>query len=277
MHALVIRKPGKNIALDELSTRPPERTDRDHVEREIVELERELGLLQELMWGARQHSLLVVLQGRDAAGKDGTIKRVAGALNPRGVHVASFVAPTAEELAHDFLWRIHPHMPRKGEVSILNRSHYEDVLAVRVHGLVKESLWRPRFGHIADFESLLAEHGCIVLKFFLNVSKREQRERLVEREKDPIKAWKLDPTDWKERHYWNKYTKAYEEVFQRCASEQAPWYIVPSDSKWYRNFAVAEAIVAALKPYKDDWRKVLVEKESAGKQALKALKTSQDR
>src|SRR5439155_1872531 len=136
------------------------------------------------------------------------IKRVVGALNPRGVHVASFAAPTKEELAHDFLWRIHKHTPRLGEFAIFNRSHYEDVLAARVHKLVPAALWRTRFSHIADFESLLAEHDCIVLKFFLHISKHEQRKRLIEREQDPTKAWKIDPNDWKERRYWKRYSAA---------------------------------------------------------------------
>jgi PPK2 family polyphosphate:nucleotide phosphotransferase len=274
MHALVIKKAGQKISLDEVATVPPKPVERDRMESELVELEHELGVLQELMWGARTHSALIVLQGRDAAGKDGTIARVAGTLNPRGIQVASFAAPTQEELARDFLWRIHQHTPRLGEIAIFNRSHYEDVLAVRVHGLVPEALWRPRFAHIADFEALLAEQGCIVLKFFLHVSKREQRKRLIERERDPLKAWKIDPTDWKERHYWKEYTKAYEEVFARCASDDAPWYIVPADSKWYRNYTVAEALVAALKPHKNAWKKVLASKSRVGAKAVHALKKS---
>jgi PPK2 family polyphosphate:nucleotide phosphotransferase len=268
----MISKAGQKISLDEISSAPPNGAERGRLDDELLELERELGMLQELMWGARTHSVLVVLQGRDAAGKDGTIKRVAGALNPRGMHVASFSAPTPEELAHDFLWRVHQHTPRLGELAIFNRSHYEDVLAARVHGLVPEALWRTRFGHIADFEALLAEHGCIVLKFFLHVSKREQRKRLLERERDPAKAWKIDPTDWKERRHWKAYTRAYEDVFARCASEQAPWHIVPADSKWYRNYAVAHALVAALRPHKRTWKNVLASKARLGVKAVHALK-----
>jgi PPK2 family polyphosphate:nucleotide phosphotransferase len=274
---LTIAKPGKRIALDEIDTRPPKRAEREQMERELERLERELGALQELMWGARTHSVLVVLQGRDAAGKDGTIKRVAGALNPRGVQVTSFAAPSAEELAHDFLWRVHLRTPRLGEFAIFNRSHYEDVLAVRVHELVEEAKWRPRFAHIADFEALLADQGCIVLKFFLNISKGEQRERLLERERDPIKAWKLDPTDWAERRLWKAYSTAYEEVFRRCASEQLPWHIVPADSKWYRNYLVAKTIVEALKPCEHAWRRTLAKKGRDGKRALRKALAKQAR
>ena len=160
------------------------------------------------MWGAKVNSVLVVLQGRDTAGKDGTIKHVVGCLNPRGVNVASFGVPTAEERQHDFLWRVHRHAPRLGEFSIFNRSHYEDVLVVRVHGLAPKALWKARYEHIADFEQLLAEHGTIVLKYFLHIDPKEQKERLLERERDPNAAWKLNPNDWKEREYWDDYTAA---------------------------------------------------------------------
>jgi PPK2 family polyphosphate:nucleotide phosphotransferase len=270
MHAIRIDK-GKKVTLDEISTRPPKDVDKDKAGIELAEIEEELGELQELMWGARQNGVLVVLQGRDTAGKDGAIKRVAGALNPRGVQVVSFGTPTEEELQHDFLWRIHRHTPRKGEFSIFNRSHYEDVLVVRVHKLVEDSIWRARFSHIVDFETMLGQEGCIVLKFFLHISKDEQRERLVEREKDPAKAWKLNPNDWKERRYWDEYSEAYEDVFKRCSTEEAPWYIVPADSKWYRNLAIAEATVKALRPYKERWIETLTRKGKLGREALRSL------
>jgi PPK2 family polyphosphate:nucleotide phosphotransferase len=217
---------------------------------------------------------LIILQGRDTSGKDGTIKRVAGAFNPRGVNVVSYGVPTTEEKEHDFLWRIHRHAPRKGEIAIFNRSHYEDVLVARVHKLVPKELWKARYRHISDFEELLAEHGCIVLKFFLNISKDEQEKRLLEREADPTKAWKLDPTDWEERRLWNDYTKAYEDVFARCATAGAPWHIVPADSKSYRNLVVAEAITAALRVHKDRWVEALAEKGKLGRRALRALKAA---
>jgi PPK2 family polyphosphate:nucleotide phosphotransferase len=270
MHAFRVDK-SERISLDETSTEPPKSLDKDDANGKLAELEEELGELQELMWGARQHGVLLVLQGRDTAGKDGTIKRVAGALNPRGVQVTSFGVPTEEELQHDFLWRVHEHTPRKGEVSIFNRSHYEDVLVVRVHGLVKEPQWRARYGHIVDFETMLFQEGCIVLKFFLHVSKEEQLRRLIDREKEPSKAWKLNPNDWKERRYLSEYTRAYEDVFAYTSTEFAPWHVIPADSKWYRNLAVAEALVHALRPHRDAWVAELTEKGKLGRAALKSL------
>jgi len=198
-----------------------------------------------------------VLQGRDGAGKDGSIKHVAGCLNPRGVSVASFGVPTAEERSHDFLWRVHRHAPRLGEFSIFNRSHYEDVLVVRVHGLAPKGLWQERFGHIADFEELLAEHGTIVLKYFLHITKQEQEKRLLEREQDPAKAWKLSVNDWKERGYWDEYTEAYEDAISKTAAPHAPWIVVPANAKWYRNLVVAESIVEALRAHRKSWSKTL--------------------
>jgi PPK2 family polyphosphate:nucleotide phosphotransferase len=216
--------------------------------------------------------VLVVLQGRDTAGKDGTIKRVVGALNPRGVNVMSFGVPTQEELEHDFLWRIHRHAPRHGEFAIFNRSHYEDVLVTRVHGLIDKPTWQARYRHILDFETLLADHGCIVLKFFLHISKKEQRERLVAREQDPKKAWKLDPVDWKERKHWDDYTRAYEAAIRHCVSPAAPWYLVPADSKSFRNLCVAEAIVQALRPHARSWERTLEERGRERKRVLSKLK-----
>jgi PPK2 family polyphosphate:nucleotide phosphotransferase len=271
MHATRIDKKGEAVSLDDIDTRPPKKMDRDQADAELAELEKELGELQELMWGARQHGVLVVLQGRDTAGKDGTIKRVVGALNPRGVQVVSFGVPTEEELEHDFLWRIHRHTPRKGEFSIFNRSHYEDVLVVRVHELVEEERWRQRYSHIADFESTLVEEDCIVLKFFLHISKEEQKERLLARETDPAKAWKLNPNDWKERRYWKQYTEAYEDVFRRCSTEKAPWHIVPADAKWFRNLVIADTVVRALRPHREGWVATLTEKGKLGRKALKSL------
>ena len=270
MVAPVLTKPRK-VSLDKLATEPPDAFDRDAAKQKLKELEDELGILQELMWGAREHSALIILQGRDTSGKDGTIKRVAGAFNPRGVNVVSFGVPTTEEAEHDFLWRVHRHAPRKGEIAIFNRSHYEDVLVARVHELVPKPLWKARYRHINDFEALLAEHGCIVVKIFLNISKREQRERLLERETEPTKAWKLDPTDWKERKLWPEYTGAYEDVFARCATPTAPWHIVPADSKTYRNLIVAEAIANALRPHQQGWVRALAAKGRLGKRALEDL------
>jgi PPK2 family polyphosphate:nucleotide phosphotransferase len=275
MRVLTLTKP-KAIKLADVSTRAPKRFDHDAIDDRVLELEAELGQLQEMMWGARQHSVLIVLQGRDTSGKDGTIKRVMGALNPRGVHVMSFGVPTQEEAEHDFLWRVHRHTPRLGEFAIFNRSHYEDVLVPRVHELVDKRVWRARYRHIADFEQMLADQRCIVLKFFLHVSKGEQKRRLLDREKDPAKAWKIDPNDWRERRRWKAYEKAYEDIFANCTCEAAPWHIVPADDKHYRNLVVAEVIVQALRPYKPAWRETLDERAKRGIRELRALSERRD-
>jgi PPK2 family polyphosphate:nucleotide phosphotransferase len=254
MNVTSFDKEGSKVRLHEISTEPPKGTSREDAEKELKDLGEDLFDLQDLLWGARTHSALVVLQGRDTAGKDGAIKHVVGFLNPRGVQVVSFGVPTREEGEHDFLWRIHRHAPRKGEFSIFNRSHYEDVLVVRVHNLAPEGIWKERYGHITDFEELLAEHNTIVIKFFLHISKGEQEKRLRERELDKRKAWKLNPNDWKEREKWDEYTEAYEEAISRTSHKRAPWIMVPSDSKWYRNLVIAQSLVSALRPHKDTWQ-----------------------
>ncbi|WP_375767600.1 polyphosphate kinase 2 family protein [Archangium gephyra] len=254
MDIITIDKQGEKIRLDGISAAPPKKTDREAAKQELEALGEELFDLQDLLWGARMNSVLIVLQGRDTAGKDGTIKHVAGFLNPRGVSVTSFGVPSEEEREHDFLWRIHRHTPRKGELAIFNRSHYEDVLVVRVHGLVPESLWKERYGHIRDFEEMLAEHGTIILKFFLHISREEQEQRLVAREQEPRKAWKINAGDWEDREHWDDYTQAYEEALSRTSAKKAPWTIVPADSKWYRNLVVARTLVETLRPYRQTWQ-----------------------
>jgi PPK2 family polyphosphate:nucleotide phosphotransferase len=254
MDVITIDKQGEKVNLDSISTEPPKKTDKDAAKRELEALGEELFDLQDLLWGARMNSVLIVLQGRDTAGKDGTIKHVAGYLNPRGVSVTSFGVPSEEEREHDFLWRVHRHAPRKGELSIFNRSHYEDVLVVRVHGLAPESLWKERYGHIRDFEEMLAEHGTLILKYFLHISREEQEQRLLAREKESRKAWKINAGDWEDREHWDDYTQAYEEVLARTSAKKAPWTIVPSDSKWYRNLVVARSLVEALRPYRQAWQ-----------------------
>ena len=268
----VFDSPGEKVRLDKISTRPPPKMQKAEAQARFEELDQELFALQDLMWGAKTHSLLVVLQGRDAAGKDGTIKHVVGGLNPRGVRVVSFRQPTEEELRHDFLWRVHLRTPQLGEVGIFNRSHYEDVLVVRVHHLVKKSLWKPRYGHINDFEAMLAEQGCILLKFFLHISPEEQEQRLLAREKDPLDAWKLSLQDWKDREKWDEFTEAYEDAISRCAAPHAPWMVVPSDAKWFRNLAVAETLVAALRPYRKEWRERLEEIGKVARAELEAFR-----
>jgi len=263
---------GDRVRLEDIPTGPPKGMTKEKAQRRFEALGRELFELQDSLWGARQSSVMLVLQGRDTAGKDGAIKHVVGCLNPRGVNVVSFGAPTAEEREHDFLWRVHRHAPRLGEFSIFNRSHYEDVLAARVHRLVPKKLWKARYGHIADFEELLAEHGCIVLKFFLHISRREQKKRLLEREQNPHTAWKLNPRDWEDRKLWDDYTKAYEDVLPKTAAAHAPWIVVPSDAKWYRNLAVAEAVAAALRAHARDWDAKLAQMGREGRAAIRAYR-----
>jgi len=274
MSGIVFDKKGKRVRLDEISAEPPKGMTRAKAEERFAELGKELFDLQDRLWGAKTRSVMVVLQGRDSAGKDGAIKHVVGFLNPRGVIVSSFGVPTEEEREHDFLWRVHKHAPRKGEFSIFNRSHYEDVLVVRVHDLLPKSLWKERYGHIADFEELLHEHGTIILKFFLHITKKEQEMRLLEREEQPDTAWKLNPNDWKERDHWDEYSEAYEDAIERTATPHAPWIVVPANAKWYRNLVVAEAVVEALRPYKKEWKQKLDAMGVEGKAELASYRRS---
>ena len=269
---MVFDKPGRKVKLGDIAAHPPKGASKEKAARRLAALGDEMFRLQDAMFGAKTQAVLVVLQGRDSAGKDGAIKHVAGCLNPRGVRVHSFGVPTDEEREHDFLWRVHRHAPRLGEFSIFNRSHYEDVLVVRVHDLVPKKLWKARYEHIVDFEQLLAEHGTIVLKYFLHITRKEQKERLLEREEDPEAAWKLNPNDWKEREYWDEYTKAYEDAISKTAAPGAPWVIVPANAKWYRNLVVAESIVASLREHRKDWRKRLEAMGREGKAELEAYR-----
>jgi PPK2 family polyphosphate:nucleotide phosphotransferase len=268
MPSLTLHKPDQKVRLSDYPEKPPKGLTDKKVQQEFEALGQELFELQDLLWGARQNAVLVVLQGRDTAGKDGAINHVMGCLNPRGVHVTSFGTPTQEELEHDFLWRIHRHTPRKGEFAIFNRSHYEDVLVARVNKLVPKSLWKERFGHIRDFEELLAEHGTLILKFFLHISPGEQEKRLLKREQEPRKAWKISAGDWKDRDHWKDYTEAYEDALSRTSTKVAPWTIVPADAKWYRNLVVARAIAEALRPYRKAWQAELDAVGAAKKEEL---------
>jgi len=215
---------------------------REHVER----LTAQLFDLQARLYAESRQALLVVLQAMDAGGKDGTIKHVFTGTNPQGVKVTSFKAPTEEELAHDFLWRVHAAAPRHGFIAIFNRSHYEDVLVVRVHELVPESVWRGRYRHINDFEALLADAGTRVVKLFLHISREEQAERLQARLDDPTKRWKFRRGDLDERARWDDYMAAFEEAIARTSTEHAPWHVVPADHKWFRDWAVSRIVVDAL-------------------------------
>ncbi len=213
---------------------------------QLAELTERLETLQELLWAEHEHKVLVVLQGMDTAGKDGTIRHVFEGVNPAGVRVAAFKTPTPEELAHDFLWRVHPKVPGRGELVIFNRSHYEDVLVVRVHELVPKKVWEPRYEQINAFEKLLADTGTTILKFFLHIDKDEQRERLQARVDDPRKRWKFRRGDLEERKLWDDYVAAYEDALARTTTEWAPWHVVPANKKWYRNLVVATVLVETL-------------------------------
>ena len=240
-------QPGQKIKLEKLSTTAPkEAGDREAVEEEFIRLRDEFVELQYDLYAEGQRKLLIVLQAMDAAGKDGTIRNVFKGVNPQGVQVASFKAPSAEELAHDFLWRIHKRVPAKGAIGIFNRSHYEDVLVVRVDNLVPEQIWRPRYEQINRFEQHLTENGTILLKFYLHISSEEQKKRFQQRLDDPKKRWKFSAEDLEKRRQWPQYMEAYEEVIERCTTDWAPWYVIPSDQKWYRNYAITRVIVKTL-------------------------------
>jgi len=232
----------------------------------LDELNDELEKLQELLYAEHKHKILVVLQAMDTGGKDGTIRHVFDGVNPQGVKVAGFKVPTQEELDHDYLWRVHKHTPGKGEIVIFNRSHYEDVMVVRVHSLVSRDTWSRRYAQINDFERLLSEEGTTILKFFLYIDLEEQKERLQARLDTPEKRWKFSIGDLKERKLWSEYIHAYEDVLSKTSTEWAPWYIVPANRKWYRNLVVASTMVDTLrnlnmsypKP-EDDLSKVVIE------------------
>lgn len=202
--------------------------------------------LQELLYAEHKHKLLIVLQATDTGGKDGTIRHVFDGVNPQGVKVANFKVPTRIELDHDYLWRVHPHVPGKGEIVIFNRSHYEDVLVVRVHNLVPASVWEKRFDQINNFERMLAEEGTTILKFYLHISKDEQKERLQARLDDPHKHWKFSLGDLDERKLWQDYMRAYEDALSLTSTAWAPWFIIPANHKWYRNYVIASILVETL-------------------------------
>ena len=209
-------------------------------------LREELREVQERLWAERRQSLLIVLQAMDAGGKDGTVKHLFRGINPVGGRLVSFRVPTEEELAHDFLWRVHKHTPGRGEIAVFNRSHYEDVLVVRVQGLVPEEIWRGRYPLINQFEANLAAAGTRILKLFLHISKEEQAERFRARLEDPTKRWKFRKGDLAERARWDDYQAAYAEAIQRTSTDAAPWFVVPADRKWYRNWAVSQIVLRAL-------------------------------
>jgi PPK2 family polyphosphate:nucleotide phosphotransferase len=231
---------------DRAAKRPRDLPDRDELRERTQNALDRLNELQNAFYADGRHALLVVLQGRDASGKDGVIRHVFGACNPQGVHVTTFKVPSDLELAHDYLWRVHVAVPPRSMIGIFNRSHYEDVLVVRVRNLVPRAVWSRRYDQINAFERILAENGVIILKFFLHISREEQREQLIERLDDPRKNWKFRAGDLEDRQLWDEYTRAYRDALAKCSTKWAPWYVVPADDKKARNYLVTRTIVDKL-------------------------------
>lgn len=247
----LIAGPGKKI---KLADRDPEDTlgweKGRKMKASLAKAIEKLDKLQYLLYAEHKRALLIVLQGLDAAGKDGTIRHVMTGCNPQGCHVTSFKKPSAEESSHDFLWRVHNAVPEYGDIGIFNRSQYEDVLVVRVHNLVPRDVWSRRYDQINGFESILHENRVKIIKFFLHISKDEQKKRFEQRIKDPDREWKISQSDFDERKFWDDYTAAYEEVLTKCSMPHAPWYIIPSNKKWFRNLAVSHIITETLEGMK---------------------------
>jgi len=239
--------PGSHVKLRDID--PGFHDEHGHKKDAAAELEKHkdrMRELQYLLYADHRRSVLIVLQALDAGGKDGTISHVLGAMNPQGVRVASFKEPTEYELAHDFLWRVHKQTPAKGEIAIFNRSHYEDVLVARVHGLVPKDVWSKRYDRINEFEKNLADGGTSILKFYLHISEDEQLARFEQRLDDPMRHWKISESDYTERKLWPAYVEAFEEVFHKTSTPHAPWYIVPANHKWFRNLAVSRIVADAM-------------------------------
>jgi PPK2 family polyphosphate:nucleotide phosphotransferase len=243
--------------------------DKDAGIEEVKRLGARLSVLQELLSAAHRHSVLMILQGTDTSGKDGTIRHVFAQVNPQGCQVQSFRQPSEEELDHDFLWRVHRVVPGRGVFGIFNRSQYEDVLVARVRHLVPEEIWQGRYAEINQFEKLLTASDTIILKFFLHISAQEQEKRLLAREQDPDRAWKLSAQDWQDRRLWEQYQQAYADMLTKCSTPWAPWYIVPANHKWFRNLAIAHTLVQVLTPYQQRWAQ---EVRARGKKELQLVK-----
>jgi len=241
-------KPGSNVNLKEIDPDfTAEHANEKHADKQVKKLDGQLRELQYLIYSEGKRSLLICLQALDAAGKDGTINHVLGSMNPQGTRVHGFKGPTKEELAHDFLWRIQQQVPKTGEVVIFNRSQYEDVLVARVHNLVPPEVWSTRYEKINEFEKQLVANGTHIIKFFLHISPEEQLRRFKLRLDDPARHWKISEGDYTEREFWDDYTRAYEAALSKTSTEHAPWYVIPSNNKWFRNLAVAKIVVETMK------------------------------
>lgn len=253
-----IVKPGEKVKLSGWDTKDPGEvsSDKQDVRQQLISINHKLEQLQEKLYAEHQHKVLVILQAMDTGGKDGVIRHVFEGVNPQGVKVASFKAPTPVELDHDYLWRAHALTPGKGEITIFNRSYYEDVLVVRVHDMVPKTVWQRRYAHINAFEQMLAEEGTTILKFFLHISFAEQKQRLLQRLQDPHKHWKFNPGDLDERKLWKQYMFAYQDMLSKTSTKYAPWHIVPADNKPYRNLIVGSVLVEALEGLKLKYPKI---------------------
>jgi PPK2 family polyphosphate:nucleotide phosphotransferase len=255
LHKEFLVEPGTRVKLGEFD--PGYHGRHESAEAALAEsqsLLKKLDRLQYLMHAERKHSLLIVLQGMDACGKDGVIRHILAGMNPAGCRVVGFKRPKQEELDHDFLWRVHPHLPAKGEVSIFNRSHYEDVLAVRVHHFTQADLWSKRYDLINDFERLLVmENDTTVLKFFLYISKAEQLARFKLRLDDPSRRWKISEADYRERAHWSRYTEAFEDMLSKTSTRHAPWFVIPANLKWFRDLAVSQIVTSTLEDLDMKW------------------------
>jgi PPK2 family polyphosphate:nucleotide phosphotransferase len=259
-------EPGEKVRLRDIdpAATPDFRGSKAAAEQKREKMCATLDELQELMWADHSRRLLIVLQGMDTSGKDGAVRYLMNGFNAAGVRVASFKKPVQPELEHDYLWRIHQQVPGNGEIVVFNRSHYEDVLVVRVHDLVPEDVWRKRYQQINDFERMLTESGTTILKFFLHISKDEQKERLEERVADPQKHWKFNAGDLDERKLWDAYQKAYEDALEKTTTDHAPWYVVNANRKWYRNYVIGSVVIETMKKFgmkypKVDLGKVVIE------------------
>jgi PPK2 family polyphosphate:nucleotide phosphotransferase len=240
-------EPGTKVKLNEFDAGGKgDEKDLAAVQDELVTLTKRLAELQYLMYAECKRSFLIVLQALDAGGKDGTVRHVIGSMNPQSATVQAFKTPSVEEMAHDYLWRIHKVTPAKGQVVVFNRSHYEDVLIVRVHNLVPKEVWSKRYDEINDFERQLSDSGTHIIKFFLHIDKKEQLARFKQRLDDPAKQWKISEFDYKEREFWDDYQKAYEDAISRCSTDYAPWYVIPSNRKWFRNLIISRVLVKVL-------------------------------
>lgn len=256
--------------LNSISTKAPEKINKDEINDVFQENIIQMQYLQGLMYAENKRSLLIILQGMDASGKDSTVKHVFGQINPMGIRVKSFKKPTTEEYSYDFLRRIHKHTPPKGMIHIFNRSHYEDVLVPEVHKLFSQKIIQRRYEYLNSFESMLVDNETIILKFFLHISKEEQTKRFKRRLTNPEKLWKYDPSDISEAKNWNAYTGVYEKIFEKC-SKKLPWIIVPADDKWYRNHIIAKSIVDVLKTIPMKYPRGYFEEHSLSKEEIENL------